>query len=95
MIGPNCSGKWENVSNQMVTGVQGECVYKLVAPDSGKAKGKDKKKDDLPDIGEVSVMITWLNPYAGTNNYEVKIITEKGRETQFVATYQVCFQRLF
>jgi hypothetical protein len=92
LIGPECSGKWEVVSNQYFTGVQGECVYQLVNPET-KAKGKEKEKstkkeERLEDVGNVTIKISWLNPYAGANLFEVKLVTEEGRDTPFVATYQ-------
>ena len=82
----------------MFTGIQGECVYKLAIPEGkggkgGKEKEKTKGKDKqegITDIGNVSVVITWLNPYVGTNSYEVKVVAEQPQEAQFfVATYQV------
>ena len=97
MIGPECSGKWETVSNQYFTGVQGECVYKVMNPEQaaviGKGKGKKedkgKKDDRLEVIGNVTIKLSWLNPYAGVNLFEVKVITEEGKDSPFVATYQV------
>jgi len=91
MIGPECSGKWETVSNQYFTGVQGECVYKVMNPEQAAVTGKGKgKKEDRPEfIGNVSIKLSWLNPYAGVNLFEVKVVTEEGKDTPFVATYQV------
>ena len=67
----------------------GECVYRVVSPEPVTGKGKGKKDDRLEVIGNVTIKLSWLNPYAGVNLFEVKVITEEGKDSPFVATYQV------
>jgi len=97
IIGAECSATWCTISNQMMTGVKGECVYIVEEPnviESQKIKPKvllriKEKLTRFSGGGKILLKMSWYNPYAGVNLYEVKLEREDNMvDPNFVFSYQ-------